>query len=123
MTQQSFSTIFTVITLKRENRSWHLYYFQGLTAQAPPPLPAAIIKCTYIEEQGVVDGQGQFYMAKVPGAVAEVLHAGCTHFFGVRRAQGQVIEPVHGRVPHVVQVLRVCYGLHTQLPGVERVKN
>lgn len=94
-----------------------------MRAQAPPPLPAAIIKCTYIEEQGVVDGQGQLYMAKVSGAVAEVLHAGGTHFFGVRRPQGQVIEPVHGRVPHVVQVLRVCYGLHTQLPGVERVKN
>lgn len=91
-----------------------------MTARAPPPLSPAIIKCTYIEEQGVVDSQRQFYMAKVSRAVAEVLYASGTHFFRVRRSQGQVIQSIHSRVPHIVQVLRVCYGFHTQFPEVKR---
>lgn len=91
-----------------------------MAARAPPPLSPAIIQCTYIEEQGVVDRQRQLYMAKVSGAVAEVLHASGTHFFGVRRSQGQVVQSIYSRIPHIVQVLRVCDGFYTQLPEVER---
>lgn len=82
----------------------------------PPPISPAIFKCTHIEEQGVVDSQRQLYVAKVSGAVAEVLHASRTHFFGVRRAQGQVVQSICSRIPHIIQVLRVCYGFYTQLP-------
>lgn len=80
----------------------------------------AEIKCTYIEEQGVVDRQRQLYMAKVSGAVAEVLQASRTDFFGVRGSQGQVVETIYSRIAHVIQVLRVCYGFYTQFPEVER---
>lgn len=94
--------------------------FKDMTARAPPPLSPAIIQCTYIEEQGVVDSQRQFYMAEVSGAVAEVLRASGTHFSGVRGSQGQVVQPIYSRIAHVVQVLGVCYGFYTQLPEVGR---
>lgn len=80
------------------------------------------IKHTYIKKQRVVDSQRQFYMAKVPWAVAEVLHARCTCFFGIRRPQSQVVQSINRRIPHIIQILRIRYGFYAQFPEVERIK-
>lgn len=79
-----------------------------------------IIKHTYIKKQRVVDSQRQLYVAKMTRAVAEVLHASCTGFFGIWRSQRQVVQPVDRRIAHTIQVLRICYGFHAQLPEDER---
>lgn len=73
-------------------------------------------KRTYIEEERVVDSEWELYVAQVPGAAAKVLHTGGTHFLGVGRTQGQIVEAIQCRIPQAVQVPRVCDWLDTEFP-------
>jgi hypothetical protein len=43
---------------------------------------------TYIKEERVIHCERELNVAQVPRAVAEVLHTGGAHFFGICRAQG-----------------------------------
>lgn len=127
MTHQTFSTTFAVITLKLREKTdlstftiFKDYKLYDSLSTITHFTSKTIIKHTYIKKQRVVDSQRQFYMAKMTRAVAEVLHASCTHFFGVWRSQSQIVESITGWIPHIIQILRICYGFYTQFPKVER---